>query len=240
MVEARPGARPTLKEGTGMSWIERIFRRRRHDEDLAEELQEHIEERTEQIMRHEHLSRPEARRAALRAFGNPTLVQTRSREVWEWSRLETLLVDLRLVARRLSRSPGFAITVLLTLSIGIGANTAVFSVVDSVLLKPLPYPESHRLVTISLQAPGAAGLTSFRDGLLLSPSMFLTFAEHNRAFQSLGVWSAGTANLTGIAQPEEVQVITVSKRVTRNAGCSASRGSLVERGRSKTEARAKA
>ena len=117
-----------------MSWFERIFRRRHLDDDLAEELQEHIEERTEQIMRLENLSRSEARQAALRAFGNPTLVQTRSREVWEWSTLEALLVDLKLVARRLSRSPGFAATVLLTLSIGIGANTAVFSVIDSVLL----------------------------------------------------------------------------------------------------------
>lgn len=193
-----------------MSWFERIFHSRRHNEDLAEELLEHIEERTEQIMRLEHLPRPEARQAALRAFGNPTLVQTRSREVWEWSRLETLLADLKLVARRLSRSPGFAVTVLLTLSIGIGANAAVFSVVDSVLLKPLPDPQSDRLVTLSLQAPGAAGLTSFRDGLLLSPSLFLTFSAHNRAFQSLGVWRAGAANLTGIAQPEEVHVITVS------------------------------
>src|SRR6516162_2564238 len=193
-----------------MSWFEQIFRRRRLDDDLAEELREHIEERTEQIMRLENLSRSEAREAALRAFGNPSLVQTRSREVWEWTRLEALLDDLKLVARRLLRSPGFAVTVLLTLSIGIGANTAVFSVVDSVLLRPLPYPQSDRLVTLSLQAPGAAGLTSFRDGLLLSPSMFLTFAEHNRSFKSIGVWSAGAANLTGIGQPEEVHVITVS------------------------------
>ena len=193
-----------------MSRLERIFHRRRLDDDLAEELQEHIEERTEQIMRLENLPRREARQAALRAFGNPTLVQTRSREVWGWLRLEALLADLRLVARRLSRSPGFTATVLLTLSIGIGANTAVFSVVDSVLLKPLPYPQSDRLVTLSLQAPGAAGLASFRDGLLLSPSLFLTFAEHNRSFQSLGVWMMSTANLTGIAQPEEVHVITVS------------------------------
>ena len=170
-----------------MSRFERIFRRSRLDDDLAEELQEHIAERTEQIMRLENLSRAEARQAALRAFGNPTLVRTRSREVWEWSRHEALLADLKLVARRLSRSPGFAFTVLLTLSIGIGANTAVFSVVDSVLIKPLPDPQSDRLVTLSLQAPGAAGLKSFRDGLLLSPSLFLTFAEHNRTFQSLGV-----------------------------------------------------
>ena len=138
-----------------MSWFERIFRRRRLDDDLAEEMREHIEERTEQIMRLENLSRSEARQAALRAFGNPTLIQTRSREVWEWSRLGTLLADFKLVARRLSRSPGFTVTVLLTLSIGIGVNTAVFSIVDSILLKPLPYPQSDRLVTLSLQAPGA-------------------------------------------------------------------------------------
>ena len=201
-----------------MSWFDRMFRGRRFDDDLAEELQEHIEERTEQLMRLENLSRSEARQAALRAFGNPTLVKTRSREVWEWSGLEAFLADLRLVGRRLSRSPGFAATVLLTLSIGIGANTAVFSVVDSVLLKPLPYPQSDRLVTLSLQAPGAAGLTSFRDGLLLSASMFLTFSEHNRAFQSLGVWHAGTANLTGIGNPEEVHVITVSKGLLETLG----------------------
>src|SRR4029077_1415919 len=71
----RRGALPTPKEVAGMSWFERIFRRRRLDDDLAEELLEHIEERTEQIMRLEHLSRPEARQAALRAFGNPGLVQ---------------------------------------------------------------------------------------------------------------------------------------------------------------------
>jgi hypothetical protein len=193
-----------------MNWFEKLLLRSRVDRDLREEMQGHIDERTEQIMRLEGLSRADARQAALRAFGNPTLVETRSREVWAWSRLEALLTDLKVVARRLSRSPGFAVTVLLTLSIGIGANTAVFSVVDSVLLKPLPYRQSDRLVTLSLQAPGAAGLTSFRDGLLLSPSLFLTFAKHNRTFQSLGVWRAGTANLTGITQPEEVHSIVVS------------------------------
>src|SRR5579862_3102765 len=103
-----------------MSWFERFLHRRRLDDDLAEELQEHIEERTEQIMRLENLSRSEARAAALRAFGNPTLVQTRSREVWQWPRLESLLADLKLALRRLRRSPGFATTVLLTLAISIG------------------------------------------------------------------------------------------------------------------------
>ncbi|MGO4213427.1 permease prefix domain 1-containing protein, partial [Terriglobus sp. YAF25] len=70
-----------------MSWFERIFRRRRLYDELSEEIREHIEEKIEQIMRLENLSRPEARQAALRAFGNVTLLEERSRGVWQWSTL---------------------------------------------------------------------------------------------------------------------------------------------------------
>src|SRR5579863_8435594 len=133
-----------------MSWWDRLFRRQHLDRELAEELREHIEEKTEQLMRLEQLPREQARQAALRAFGNPALVETRSREVWQWSRLESVLTDLKLALRRLIKAPGFALTVLLTLAIGIGAHTAVFSVVDTVLLKPLPYPDSDRFVSIVL------------------------------------------------------------------------------------------
>jgi predicted permease len=196
-----------------MNWLERVFPHRRLYDELDEEVREHIEEKTEQLMRLENLSRVEARQAALRAFGNPTLVQTRSREVWQWSRLESLLADLKLALRRLRKAPGFGITVLLTLAIGIGANTAVFTVVDTILLKPLPYPQPEQLVAVWLHAPGAAGLTNFAEGLRLSPSMYLTFSEHNRTLQSIGVWVSGTANVTGIAQPEEVHTTYISDGV---------------------------
>ena len=196
-----------------MSWLEQIFRRQHLYDELGEEVREHLEEKTEQLMRAENLSRADARQAALRAFGNPTLVQTRSREVWQWPRLESLLADVKLALRRLRKSPGFGITVLLTLAIGIGANTAVFTVVDSILLKPLPYPQPEQLVAVWLHAPGAAGLANFAEGLRLSPSMYLTFAEHNRTFQSIGVWLSGTANVTGIAQPEEVRTTYISDGV---------------------------
>jgi predicted permease len=201
-----------------MSWFERIFRRRHLYSELGEEVREHIEEKTEQLMRLENLSRAEARQAALRAFGNPGLVETRSREVWQWPRLESLLADLKLALRRLRKSPGFGITVLLTLAIGIGANTAVFSVVNSVLLKPLPYPDADRLVSLSLNAPGAAGLASFQKGLPLSASMYFTFSENNRSFQSLGIWTANKANVTGLARPEEVRVVFVTDGVLEALG----------------------
>ena len=194
-----------------MSWIQKIFRRRRYD-DLNVSIQEHLEEKIDELM-NEGLPRKQAEQRARREFGNVALIEQRSREAWQWQAIESALFDLRLALRRLRKNPGFAATVILTLAIGIGANTAVFSVLNSVVLRPLPYPESDRLVSIWLHAPGAAGITSFQEGLRLSPSMYLTFAEHNRTFDSLGVWTSGTANVTGLAKAEEVHATYISDGV---------------------------
>src|ERR1700678_668841 len=117
-----------------------LFGRHRRYEDLSISIQEHIEERTEELI-DEGMPRPRAEQTARREFGNVTLLRERSREAWQWSGLESIFADIKFTLRRLRRSPGFAITVLLTLAIGIGANTAVFSVLNSVLIRPLPYPE---------------------------------------------------------------------------------------------------
>jgi predicted permease len=194
----------------------RLFGRRRRFEDLSVSIREHIEQRTEELME-EGVARKEAEQQARREFGNVTLIEERSREIWQWTAAEQLLVDLRVALRRLGRSPGFAATVLLTLAIGIGANAAVFSVLNSVLLKPLPYPDSGRLAALWLDAPGG-GLANFTDGLDLSPSMYFTFMEHNRTFQSLGVWSGSMANVTGIAVPEQVNLAMVSDGVLQTLG----------------------
>ena len=140
------------------------FAARQLDDDLSEELRIHIEEKIEQLMRLESLSREEARQAALRAFGNVTLLQQRSREVWQWSWLESILADLKFIFRRLRKAPGFALTVLLTLAIGIGANTAVFTVVNSVLFKPLPYPDSDRIVSALAERARCCGSGKFPKG----------------------------------------------------------------------------
>jgi len=208
-----------------MQFLSRIFNRGRRYDDLSVSIQEHIDERTEELVE-DGMARKEAEQAARREFGNVTLMKERSREEWQWAWLESLLADLKLTLRRLRKSPGFAVTVLLTLAIGIGANTAVFSVVNSILLKPLPYPDADRLTSLWLDAPGANGLASFDSGLRLSPSMFLTFAEHNHSFESMGIWTMRYANVTGIAQPDQANAALVSGGVLETLGVQPESGQL--------------
>jgi predicted permease len=192
-----------------MRWFARFFSVRRRYEDISISIQEHIEERTEELMA-DGMSSKQAEQTARREFGNVTLVEERSREVWHWPAFESILADLKFAFRRLGKSPGFAATVLLTLAIGIGANTTVFSVVNGVLLKPLPYPDSEQLVSLWLNAPGAGGLANFSSGLQLSASMYFTFSEQNRSFQSMGIWTPSNASVTGVGEPEQVRTEMIS------------------------------
>jgi predicted permease len=209
-----------------MKSIRQTFDRRRRYDDLSVSIEEHIEEKVEELVEG-GMPRREAEQKARREFGNVMLVQQRSREAWQWPALESILADLKFTLRRLRKSPGFAITVLLTLAIGIGANTAVFSVINSVLIRPLPYPDSNRLVALWLSAPGADGLSNFESGFRLSSSMYFTFAEHNRSFESMGVWFPGTASVTGFAQPEQVHVVSVSDGVLQALAIPAATGRLL-------------
>ncbi len=195
-----------------MGWLRQLLTRRRRYSELSESIREHLDEKVADLM-DRGMAREQAEQTARREFGNVTRIEERSREVWQWQTLESLLADMKHVCRRLLRSPGFAITVVLTLAIGIGANTAVFSVLNSVLLRPLPYPESQQLVSLRLNAPGAPGLAEFRSELRLSASMYLTFAAHNKAFQSVGVWGPGTASITGLAKPEQVNTAQISSGI---------------------------
>ncbi len=113
--------------------------------------------------------------------------------------------QLEHVVRRLMRSPMFTLVTLITIGIGVGANTAIFSVINGVLLKPLPYPEPERLVGVWQSAPGF-GITD----LQASPSDYFTFREENRTFQHFGLWKIGTVTITGLEAPEEVSRLTVT------------------------------
>ncbi|HZR64885.1 MAG TPA: ABC transporter permease [Terriglobales bacterium] len=192
--------------------LRQLLSRRRLYRELSEEIQAHVEEKVEELVAG-GMSREEARHAALREFGNVGLVEEKSRDVWAWPSVENFLSEIRYGLRSLRHNLTFTAVALLTISIGIAANTAVFTVVNSVLLRPLQYPQADELVALHQVAPGAEGLADFETGLLLSPSMYLTYAEHNRTFQSLGVWVPGNANVTGLVEPEQVRTVFVSDGV---------------------------
>jgi hypothetical protein len=130
-----------------MNWIPRIFRRGKLYSDLSEEMRLHLEERTEQMMA-EGMSRDEAERGARKAFGNRTLIEERSREVWVWPWIESMWGDVRYALRQLRRSPGFTIAAVVTLALAIGANAVVFSVMNAFLLRPLNVPRAESLYAV--------------------------------------------------------------------------------------------
>jgi predicted permease len=125
------------------------------------------------------------------------------------------------ILRRFTRAPMFTGIALITLAIGIGANTAVFSVVNGVLIKPLAYPHADELVSIRHSAPGVG----FPDGGLGgAPAMYFTYREEGRAFQELGLWSSGSATVTGLSEPEQVRTVFVTYGTLQVLGVQPARG----------------
>ncbi len=114
---------------------------------------------------------------------------------------------LKHVFRRLALAPLFTTIALLTLALGIGATTAIFSVVNAVLIKPLPYPRAESLVGVWHVAPGITGVG---DNINCSPTMYFTYREENRSFQDIGLWSSGGATVTGLAEPEQPRALSVT------------------------------
>src|ERR1700756_5645510 len=125
-------------------WPSNWWPSKKRDADLERELRSDLELEEEE-QREGGISAEEARYAALRAFGNPTLIREQTRATWSWNWLESLARDLRFSLRTLRRTPGFTIVVLLVMALGIGANVALFTVVRGVLLKPLPFTDPDRL-----------------------------------------------------------------------------------------------
>ncbi len=117
------------------------------------------------------------------------------------------MTSFKHVFRRLAAAPMFSTVALVTLALGIGANTAIFSVIEGVLIKPLPFPHAESLVGVWHTAPGITGL---RDGINCSPTMLFTYREENRSFQEFGLWQGGGVTVTGIGDPEAVRALNVT------------------------------
>jgi len=179
-----------------MDWIPNIFRRRKLYDDLSEEIRLYIDERTEQLMS-EGMSAEEAARKARLAFGNPTLLEERSREVWQRPTLESIWGDVRFALRQLWKSPGFTITAVLTLAIGIGVNTAGFSIMDAVIFRPLAVPDLKHVVVVYEQK-------NHGDDQQVALANFADWQRQSRSFEELAVYSDSHMSLTAAGNASQV------------------------------------
>lgn len=201
-------------------WVARFrgtLRPGRRDAELEQELRLHLEMAAEHERARADSNEAAARAAVMRHGGMAQAMDAlRDQRGLPW--LDDLARDLRHGLRTLRRSPIFTTVTLLTLAISIGATTAVFSVVNSVLLKPLAYPRPDALVGVWHTAPGAAGLSSVSGDLRLSASMFFTYEEHNKTFDEIGLWQTISTTVTGVGEPEEVRTVVVTNGTLQALG----------------------
>src|SRR6201986_1155740 len=152
-----------------MHWLRPLFHRRQIYSDLSEEIQQHLPEKVEALMAG-GMTRKDAEYTARREFGNIARIEEDGHEPWMWPRAESILSDIRFALRKLRHSPGFALTAILTLAIGIGANVVTFSVLNGILLRPLDVPHPENLLQIGRNE-------SYPD--------YLDYQDRNRSFSEM-------------------------------------------------------
>src|SRR6202050_1682561 len=179
-----------------------MFRRARKASDFGAEIAAHIELETERL-KEQGLCDEAARTEARRRFGNVTGVQELFYESSRWPGWDHFGQDLRYAARMLRKSPGFAAIAVLTIALGIGATTAIFSVVDATLLHPLPYPHPEQLVAIQDDLPGVGA----RDVGISVPEWH--DFQRSGIFQYVSPFGGGAGNLTGASEPARIRLLTI-------------------------------
>jgi predicted permease len=185
-----------------------LFRRGAMETEMDEELRAHFENLVQKLVA-SGLSREEAVRGARLEFGGHEQLKEECRDARGVRVLETLAQDVRYALRTLRKSPGFAVVAVLTLALGIGATTAIFSILDGVVLEPLPYPHPEQLVGVELSPLGVdASLRGF------APEDYFIFREQGRTFQDVGMYVESDTdrdvNVTGFAEPERVHALHVT------------------------------
>src|SRR5262245_35473018 len=180
-----------------------MFRRPRDPDDFAAEIESHLQFEIDRLQA-EGLSTDEARAAARRAFGNVTLSAERFHDSQRWPWWDEVVQDMRYAARSWRAAPGLALVAALTMALGIGATTAMFSVVDATLLHPLPYPHADRLVSVVDDLPGIA---SYDVGLSQPEWLDL---ERSGIFDHVAPAWFDENNLTGAARPAQVRLMSVT------------------------------
>jgi predicted permease len=184
----------------------------KRDADLERELQSDLQLEEEEQREH-GIAPEEARYAALRAFGNPSVISEQTREVWSWDRLETFLRDLRILIRTLARQPGFSAVATLVIAVGIGATTSLFTVVWSVLLKPLPFDRPEQLVRLYESSD------RFPENVV-TPGIYREWKRESRSFSDLALYQAWPQyNLSDQGSlPEQVRATVCSSNLFATLG----------------------
>jgi MacB-like periplasmic core domain len=198
-----------------MARLRALFRRESVLRDIEEELRVHVEMETETNIKR-GMPPDEARAAALKSFGNPIRNTERGYDLRGGGWIETLWQDLRYGARMLMKNPGFTLVAVVTLALGIGASVAVFSVVNSILIRSLPYKDSDRLVMISEK-------TSQEDLPVTHPN-YVDWKNQNQVFESTAAFRFDTFNLTGLPEAERLGSMTVSSDFLPTLGVNPIRG----------------
>ena len=193
-----------------MNWLMQLFSRHRRYDELSESIREHLDEKIADLM-DRGMTPEEAERTARREFGNAPLIEERSREVWQWNTPESILADFRYTLRQLRRAPGFALTAIIVLALGIGASAAIFAFVDAALLEPLPYADPNRLMAVNeSSAESPLWPLTYPD--------FVDWQRMNKSLSSLDVFTGAGYLLHTHNATEPVRAARVSGGFFRTLG----------------------
>src|SRR5262245_53059147 len=201
-------------------WRKLLFyvRRDQFDRELEEEMRFHLEMKAQENAE-AGMEPLEARYAAVRQFGNQTLLREVSRDMWGFRSLETFFQDLRYGVRMLLKNPGFTMIAVITLALGIGANTAIFSLTSALVLRPFDFQDLDRLVWVYETAPEQG---NFPSGV--SPADFADLSRQQKVFSNLAAFRLSNSNLTGVGEPERVWNSEVTAEFFRTLGFEAALG----------------
>ena len=201
-----------------MNWLRRVIQKARQEAQLQKELQEHLDRQATDYVR-SGLSEAEARRKARLNFGGVEQIKEECRDARGTRWLESIWQDIRFAARTLRKNPGFAIAAVCTLALGIGASTAIFSVTDAVLFRPLPYPNAQQIVRVWEQALDGHGMN-------LAALNFEDFRAQNDTFADLAAYGYGLSSVSGGSEPVRVNIAAVSSGFFRTFDVEPFRGRL--------------
>jgi predicted permease len=194
-----------------------LTKRQRVETALDKELRYHVERQTEENIA-AGMNAREAREAASRMFGGVSQIEEECRDMRQTQYLDNFVQDLRYAVRMLSKSPAFTVVIVLTLALSIGANSAIFSVVDGVLLKPLPYPQAERIARVFYRSASYAKFP-------VNPWDFLDFRARNRSFENFAMYTHADVQLSGTgSDPVKLSAFRISSGYFRVLGVQPARG----------------